>query len=115
MYAGGIIMNKRRFDSMPPEVQKVFRDVGDEYAIRFAKLETDTAAALEKKMTDAGVTFTDLAPAERKRWADALPDIGKIWAADLETKQKLPAKAVLSDYMAALKAAGYDSPRNWAQ
>ena len=115
MYAGGIIMNKRRFDSLPPDVQKIFREVGDEYAVRFAKLENDTAAALEKKMTDAGVAFVDLAPAERKRWADALPDIGQIWATDLETKQKLPAKAVLNDYVAALKAAGYELPRNWAK
>jgi TRAP-type C4-dicarboxylate transport system substrate-binding protein len=115
MYAGGIIMNKRRFDSMPPEVQTVFREVGAEYAVRFAKLETDTAAALEKKMSDAGVTFADLTPAERKRWADALPDVGNIWAADLESKQKLPAKAVLVDYLAALKKSGVELPRDWAK
>ncbi len=115
MYAGGIIMNKRRFDSMPAEVQKTFREVGAEYAVRFAKLETDTAAALEKKMAEAGMTFNDLAPAERKRWADALPSIGKIWAADLKTKQNLPADAVLVDYMAALKKAGVEVPRDWAK
>lgn len=115
MYAGGIIMNKRRFDSMPPEVQKIFREVGAEYAVRFARLETETAAALEKKMTEAGVTFSDLAPAERRRWANALPDIGKIWAADLKTKQNLPAEAVLVDYMATLKKAGVEVPRDWAK
>lgn len=115
MYAGGIIMNKRRFDSLPPEVRKIFTEVGAEYSVRFAKLEADVAAALEKKMIGAGVTFADLAPAERKRWADALPDIGKIWAADLESKQKLPAGAVLKDYMAALKQAGVEVPRDWSK
>lgn len=115
MYAGGIIMNKRRFDAMPPEVQKIFMDVGAEYAVRFAKIETDTAAALEQKMTAAGVTFSDISPAERKRWADSLPDVGKIWAADLESKQKLPATAVLRDYLAALKQAGVEVPRDWAK
>jgi TRAP-type C4-dicarboxylate transport system substrate-binding protein len=115
MYAGGIIINKRRFDALPPEVQKIFREVGAEYAARFARLELDTAAALEKKMTDAGMTFADIAPAERKRWADALPDIGRIWAKDLEQKQNLPAAAVLNDYMVALKAAGVEVPRDWSK
>lgn len=36
MYAGGVVINKRRFDALPPEVQQVFRDVGVEYAKRFA-------------------------------------------------------------------------------
>jgi TRAP-type C4-dicarboxylate transport system substrate-binding protein len=115
MYAGAIIMNKRRFDALPPDVQKVIRDVGAEYSDRFAKLELDTAADFEKKMTQAGVVFSDIAPAERKRWADALPDIGRIWAADLESKHKLPASAVLADYMAALRSAGVDVPRDWAK
>jgi antitoxin (DNA-binding transcriptional repressor) of toxin-antitoxin stability system len=66
-------------------------------------------------MTDAGMTFADIAPAERKRWADALPDIGRIWAKDLEQKQNLPAAAVLNDYMAALKAAGVEVPRDWSK
>ena len=99
MYAGGVIMNKRRFDALPPDVQTIFRDVGAEYAERFARLEGDTAAALEERMKAAGATVPALAPAERKRWAGALPDIGRIGANDLETKQKLPAHAVLKDYM----------------
>ncbi|MBL8569560.1 MAG: C4-dicarboxylate TRAP transporter substrate-binding protein [Phreatobacter sp.] len=115
MYAGGIIMNRRRFTGLPPEVQQVLREVGGQYADRFAKLEMETAATFERRMTEAGVTFSDIAPAERKRWADALPDIGRIWAADLESKQRLPARAVLTDYMAALKSAGVDLPRDWGK
>ncbi len=115
MYAGGVIMNKRRFDALPPEVQKIFREVGAEYAERFARLEGDTAAAIEERMKAAGATFSELAPAERKRWAEALPDIGRIWANDLETKQKLPAHAVLKDYMEALRRAGVEVPRDWSR
>ena len=115
MYAGGVIMNKRRFDALPPDLQKIFREVGAEYAERFAKLEADTAAAFEERMKTAGVKFADLSPAERKRWADALPDIGRIWANDLESKQKLPASAVLNDYMDGLKRAGVEVPRDWSK
>ena len=115
MYAGGIVVNKRRFDRLPPEVQQVLREVGAGYSERFASLEIETAAAIEKKMTEAGVVFADLAPAERKRWADALPNIGHLWADDLESKQRLPARAVLTDYMAALKSAGVEVPRDWGK
>ncbi|MBK8008840.1 MAG: C4-dicarboxylate TRAP transporter substrate-binding protein [Rhizobiales bacterium] len=115
MYAGGIVMNKRKFDSLPPEVQKIFREVGAEFAVRFSKLEVDTAAALEKRMKDSGAKFYDLDAATRKKWAEALPDIGKIWAKDLQDKQKLPANAVLQDYMQLLRKANADLPRDWSK
>lgn len=114
MYAGGIAMNRRRFEQLPADVQKIFREVGAEYEKRFSQLETDTAASLLKRMQDAGAKVADLAEAERKRWADALPAIGKIWAADLDAK-KLPATETLRDYMAALAGAGVKVPRDWSK
>ena len=53
-FAGGIAMNKGRFDKLPPEVQKVFRDVGDEYSVRFAAAQTAAAAGLLKMIPGAG-------------------------------------------------------------
>lgn len=115
MYAGGIAINRRKFDSLPPEVQKIFREVGLEFAARFAKLEIETAAALEQRMKDAGAKVQELDAAGRKKWADALPDIGKIWAKDLQDKQRLPAAAVLEDYMALLRKAQVELPRDWSK
>jgi TRAP-type C4-dicarboxylate transport system substrate-binding protein len=46
-------INKGRFDRLPPEVQKAFREAGDAWS---ALLEADRAAvtALMQKMVDGG-------------------------------------------------------------
>lgn len=112
-YAGGICVNKRRFDKFPKELQKAMRDAGNLYAERFAVVQTETAAALMKRMQDAGAKVSEMAPAERKRWADTLPPIGKIWAADVQSKG-LPGDKVLHAFIDGLKKAGVQLPRDWA-
>lgn len=112
-YAGGIAINKKRFDKLPPEVQKVLRQVGAEYSQRFAAAQTAAAAGLLKKMEEAGAKISELPAAERTRWADTLPPIAKTWAADLQAKG-LPGDLVLNGYMDGLKKAGAHPARNWA-
>ena len=112
-FAGGMAMNKSRFDRLPPEVQKIFRDVAAEYEKRFAEAQASTAAGLLQKMEGAGARISELSPAERKRWADTLPPIGKIWAADLQAKG-MPGDQVLNGYMNGLKKAGAQPARDWA-
>ncbi|HQY39875.1 MAG TPA: hypothetical protein PLE21_10265, partial [Giesbergeria sp.] len=112
-FAGGIAMNKGRFDKLPPEVQKIFREVGDEYSVRFAAAQTTAAAGLLKKMEEGGAKISELPAPERKRWAEALPPIAKTWAADLQGKG-LPAEQVLKGYVDGLKKAGTDLPRDWS-
>ena len=112
-YAGGLAMNKGRFDRMPPEVQKIFRDVAAEYEKRFAEAQASTAAGLLQKMEGAGAKISELSPAERKRWADTLPPIAKTWAADLQAKG-MPGDQVLNGFMSGLKKAGAQPARDWA-
>ena len=112
-YAGGLAMNKDRFDRLPPEVQKVFREVAGEYQQRFAAAQAETAAALLKKMEGAGAKISELPAAERKRWADTLPPIAKTWAADLQAKG-MQGDLVLNGFMDGLKKAGAQPARDWA-
>lgn len=112
-YAGGIGMNKQRFDKLAPEIQKIFRDVGAEYSRRFAEAQASAAAGLLIKMSDAGAKISELPESERARWADALPPIAKIWAADLQAKG-LPGDQILHQYMDRLKKAGVHPARDWA-
>jgi TRAP-type C4-dicarboxylate transport system substrate-binding protein len=114
MYAGGIVINRGRFDKLPPEVQKVFREVGIEYTQRFATTQAQTADALLKKMADAGAKIYELPAAERKRWADTLPPVGKTWATELQGKG-LPANDVLNGFMDGLAKAGVKVPRDWSK
>ena len=112
-FAGGMAMNKSRFDRLPPEVQKIFRDVAAEYEKRFAEAQASTAAGLLQKMEGAGARISELSPAERKRWADTLPPIAKTWAADLQAKG-MPGDHVLNGFMNGLKKAGAQPARDWA-
>jgi len=112
-YAGGLAINKKRFDKLPPEVQKVMREVGTEYSERFAAAQTAAASGLLKKMEEAGAKISELPAAERTRWADTLPPIAKVWAADLQAKG-LPGDEVLNGFMDGLKKAGAHPARDWA-
>ncbi len=113
MYAGGIAINKQRFDALAPEVQAIFRDVGAQYSQRFAAAQAGAASALLGKMQEAGAKISELSPTERKRWADTLPPIAKTWAADLQGKGA-PGNEVLKGYVDGLKKAGTQLPRDWA-
>lgn len=112
-FAGGLAMNKARFDKLPPEVQNVFREVAAEYEKRFADAQGSTAAGLLQKMEGAGAKISELSPAERKRWADTLPPIAKTWAADLQAKG-MPGDQVLNGFMNGLKKSGAQPARDWA-
>jgi TRAP-type C4-dicarboxylate transport system substrate-binding protein len=113
MFAGGVVMNKRRFDGLPPAVQQVFREVGAEYEKRFAEAQNATATALLQKMGEAGATISELPAAERKRWADTIPNVAQTWAADLQSKGA-PGQEVLKAYMDGLKKSGANLPRDWS-
>jgi TRAP-type C4-dicarboxylate transport system substrate-binding protein len=113
-FAGGIVINKQRFDKLPPEVQKAVREAGDAWAAQYAKAQTAQAALLAQNMGAAGAKFSDLSDAERKRWADALSPVAKVWAADAQSKG-LPADAVLNAYMGAIVKSGAKVPRDWSR
>lgn len=112
-FAGALAMNKSRFDRLPPEVQKILREVGAEYSQRFSAAQTEVAAGLLQKMAAAGATISELSADERKRWADTLPPIGKTWAADLQAKG-MPGDQVLNGFMDGLKKAGAQPARDWS-
>jgi TRAP-type C4-dicarboxylate transport system substrate-binding protein len=113
MFSGGIVVNKSRFDKLPPEVQKALRDAADEWAAQYARAQTAAVNTVLQNMAGAGAKISELSPAERKRWADALSPIGKTWSADVVSKGG-PGPEVLKGYMDALKRSGATLPRDWS-
>ncbi len=83
MFAGGLAMNKSVFDKLPPEVQKALREAADVWAVEYVKRQGAAVAMVLQNMTAAGAKISELSPAERKRWADALGPVAKTWAADV--------------------------------
>jgi TRAP-type transport system periplasmic protein len=113
-FAGGIAMNKTRFDRLPPEVQTAIREAGDAWTVQYARAQAAAASTLLQNMVQAGAKVSDLPEAERKRWADALSPVGKTWAADAQGKG-MPGNEVLNAYMSALTKAGTKMPRDWSK
>lgn len=112
-FAGGLTINKDRFDALPENVQQIFLEVGNEFSKEFADAQTAKAAAFVEKMKGAGLKVSTLPAADRKAWADTIPNAGKKWADGLDAKG-LPGNKVLAGYMKAIKDSGADVPRDWS-
>lgn len=113
-FAGGIAMNKRRFDRLPPEVQAAIREAGVKWEAEYARAQSALVETRLKEMTAAGARISELSETERKRWADALPPVAKTWAADAQSKG-LPAGDVLGAYMGSMARSGTKVPRDWSK
>jgi TRAP-type transport system periplasmic protein len=113
-FAGGIAMNKSRFDRLPPEVQTAVREAGVAWTEQYAKAQAAAATTLMQNAVQAGAKVSELPEAERKRWADALQPMGRTWAADAQSKG-LPGNEVLNGYVQALTKAGAKMPRDWTK
>ena len=112
MSIGAITINKKLFDSMSPETQKIFRDVGAEYSQRVSATMKTLAGVFEKKMAAEGAKISDFPAAERKKWATTMPNIAKDWVNRNEDRGE-PAKKVLEAYMAKLRANKVELVRDW--
>ena len=111
-FAGGLSVNKDVFDSFPEYMQKIFMDVGAQYSDKLAQAQADKAAGAMKAMEEAGAKVIYLSDAERKRWAEKLPNVSKDWAESMEEKG-MPGKKVLKGYLDGLRQRGTVLVRDW--
>ena len=97
--AFAMFMNKARFDSLPPDVQKVLIDTTSPQSGYWKRVgeSWDRAEIVGRKaVLDQKGEIYVLPKEERKRWREAVRSMDEKWAADLESK-KLPGKALLQD------------------
>ncbi len=111
-FAGGIAVNRDVFGSLPPAVQKIFKEVGKEYSVKLAQAQADRAQQSLELMKQGGAKVTVLSDAERKRWAEKLPNVPMEWAAAMEEKG-VPGKAMLKAYLDGLRQKGVKLVRDW--
>ncbi|MBI3436762.1 MAG: C4-dicarboxylate TRAP transporter substrate-binding protein [Proteobacteria bacterium] len=111
-YAGGITVNKDRWQRLPQEVRAALRAGVDAYAKAFYTAQDQSIQSSYDVMRAAGAKITKLSASERARWANLLPNVAKTWADVLE-KDGLPGHRVLAGFMDGLRARGEHPPRNW--
>lgn len=111
-YAVVLTMNKDSFKKLPPAVQKIVQEVGREWG---AKSDQAYMTAGEKgyaSLPSFKATLYEFPEAERKKWANAMPNIAKEWAAAME-KQGIPGNQALAALMDEARKAGIKPVRDW--
>lgn len=116
-YAGAIAMNQERFKALPPELQRILREVGLLYSTRLAEHMMQRYEESFKLIQEQGarqrtpVTLHTWAREEREKWARALPPLAKDWV----RLQKSPdaARRIVQSYMAGLRQRGVTPLRPW--
>lgn len=117
VYNGGMAMNKDSFMKLPPEVQKIVKEVGLEYSRVLGDTLMQRYEGALKTMGEVGakqnppVTITPLPPAEREKWVRTLPPLAADWAK--ANAGRGPARDVVKTYMDALRAKGVKPARDW--
>jgi TRAP-type C4-dicarboxylate transport system substrate-binding protein len=97
-----IVMNRKAFDKLPPDIQKIFNDLGTpqlsgKLGAAHDELEGGGKGAIMGSDKKAGNPPIYVLPAEeRARWEKSAQSVRDAWVAELEA-EGLPGKAMLDD------------------
>jgi TRAP-type C4-dicarboxylate transport system substrate-binding protein len=109
MYAGGVAINKQRYDRMPAEVKAAIQKGAEAYRKNYAAEQNGQITAATAAWTAGGGRIHQLADAEKLRMVKAMPNPAAEWL-----KMAGPqGKTVLTSYMNAVRATGYTFPRDF--
>ncbi len=109
-----VTVNKDYWDKLPEEVKGVLKAVAIDYRDHLAGMAMDRADAAEKAYVAAGGTIINVSDADRKAWANAMPNIAQEWAETLNANGEQGTE-ILAAYIGKLKAAGFVGARDWTQ
>jgi TRAP-type transport system periplasmic protein len=108
----GVTFNADVWKSMPEHVRTIINEEVVKWPTYLESIDAQKRGKFIDIMKKNGVKFSVLAEAERKKWAMALPNIAKEWAARLEEKG-LPGNRLISTYMAEMRAMNVKIARDW--
>ncbi len=117
-YAGALAMNRDSFNKLPPELQKIVRDVGREYSEKVSE-GTDRAYGIGLKVfaeqgakQNPPLQIVEFPPAEREKLFKSMKNLALEWAKANDAKG-LPASAILKQYMDTMRGRGAKPVRDW--
>ena len=109
---GAFAANKKKWESLPQEVRDTMLPIAREYAATNIGIVQQREKAGLDRMKRDGAKIATLPGDERKRWADAMPNLAKTWVEAAE-KRGQPGKQIMQEYMSAMRAAGAKPARDW--
>ncbi len=111
-YSVVLSMNKDSFKKLPPAVQKIMQEVGREWGVKSDQAYMTAGEKGYASLPSFKATLYEFPDAERKKWANAMPNIAKEWAAAME-KQGIPGNQALAALMDEARKAGIKPVRDW--
>ncbi|WP_171656073.1 TRAP transporter substrate-binding protein [Paenibacillus foliorum] len=99
-----IIINKKFFDSLSPQNQKIIQDAAKEVITLERTLNQNSESDIRKKLGEKGAVVADLSPEQRQVWVDKVKPIYKQYANtigsnDIKAVLKAAGNSTLLDYM----------------
>ena len=110
---GALTINRRKWNRLPKELQKVLADLGKEYSKIHGDMLLGLAAKFDGLMKAKGATINQMSEGVRTEWANALPDIAGDWR-KFNGNKGLPAKEVMALFLDKIKAEGAKPLRDWS-
>lgn len=118
VFSGGIAMNRDTFESLPPFVQEAFQEAGRVYTAAHGRDLAERYDSSIAEMVRQGanqrvpVQVIELSDDERARWINNMPNLAAQWVERNEGRGE-PAGQLLSVYMDAMRARGFEPERAW--
>ncbi len=93
-----VTMNRERWDSLPPDIRKVFADVSAEWVDKHGKAWNDADADAREMLADMGKEVFSLSDDETARWSGRISPMLEQFAERVEARG-LPGRAFLADML----------------
>lgn len=107
-----ITFNKDVWKSLPKKARQIIRQESAKWPTYLDQIDNKKRKKFVGIMKKKGVKYSVLPDAERKKWAMAMPNIAKEWAARQE-KRGLPGNKMVAAFMKELRAAKVEYARDW--
>ncbi|MFC6672906.1 C4-dicarboxylate TRAP transporter substrate-binding protein [Marinobacterium aestuariivivens] len=109
-----INVNQQAWDRLPDEVKNAMQAAAKQYGVDLGNFARELGEVAIETFKSKGGTVTNIDDAERLQWAKTLPNLAQEWAEQMEA-QGIPGKAILTDYMNAMREADQPIARQWDQ
>lgn len=97
-----VTMNLERWNSLPPEIKKIFEEVSEEWIDKHGKAWNDADNDAVKMIEEMGKETIVLTEEETQKWQEKVRPILDLYADNAEARG-LPGKAFLSDMLNSVK------------